>query len=152
MTSRKTRKTFKIGSRSCARSSLAARRPRVGAAVLGGLVLAGSAVLAWALLSSSPWAVAAVGVTYAAMQATMVLGDARLQARIPDATRATVTSVQALFAAVVSACVFGFVGLVGDDVDPSHALLGVAAVLVLVAVLTARWIRPAAASNGPSGA
>ena len=75
---------------------------------------------------------------------TSVLSDARLQERVPSATRATVTSVRSFHAGIIGAAAFGMVGLLSNGDDPSPGLLVGLAALIGTGLLVARWLPDAA--------
>jgi hypothetical protein len=118
---------------------LAARRPGMGARGLGALLAVAAAAAIAAAASAQVWAVALIGVSYAAMNAAWILLDARLQERAPAKTRATVRSVVAFFAGVLMSGVFLVVGAMAAGADPSPGLVLVGGAILLNAALVWRW-------------
>jgi MFS family permease len=112
---------------------LAARRPNVASPTLASLVLGGTAIIAVAIAFESPWALMAIGIGYAPLQAAWVIADARFQAAAPSATRATATSVRGLGVSLISAAAFVMVGLLAAGNDPSAGLHWVIGILALSA-------------------
>ena len=119
---------------------LAARRPNLSSTALGLLLVAGAAASGLGLLSSTAAGVATFGLAYAALNVAWITSDARLQQRVPDETRATVTSVRALFANGVSIALFVIVGLLSSGTDPTPGLLLAIGLLFVTAWLTTRWM------------
>ena len=102
------------------------------------------------LLAGPFWAVGLVGVGYAFMNTAWIVSEARLQERAPSAQRATVASVVAFFANVLSALVFLVVAGLSRGDDPTLGVV-VCAAGVLVA---AAWIvgyLPAREPGGEAG-
>ena len=85
-----------------------------------------------------------VGLGYAALQATWIATDARLQERTPGATRATVTSVRGFGSASISMIAFVVIGAMADGDDPTPGQFVVLAALAVAGLLVVRWLpRPA---------
>ncbi len=118
---------------------LAARRPGLSSRVLAGLLGLGVVLGGIGLITNTVWGVLSIGLTYAALNACWVRADARLQARLVDATRATATSVRSLMSALVSLAALGVVGLVAQDNDPTLGILLLLGPLLLAAVLVQAW-------------
>ncbi|NNE12850.1 MAG: MFS transporter, partial [Ilumatobacter sp.] len=98
---------------------LAARLPAISGRALGALLIVATGVTTVAFVVESVWALMLIAVGYAALEAGMITGDARLQERTPDATRATVTSVGGFGSAVVSMLAFVVIGAMADGDDPT---------------------------------
>jgi len=123
---------------------VAARRPQMPGVVLGGALLVGVAAMTLAFAASALWALVLVGFGYAALEATWIAADARLQERTPDETRATVTSVRGLGSAAISMVAFVVIGAMADGDDPTPGLFVVLAALAVAGLLVVRWLpRPA---------
>lgn len=120
----------------------AARHPGIRGANLASAMVAGCAVMAFALAFDSPWALLAIGVGYATIELTWVVCDARFQAIAPVATRATVTSVRSLGEGVVGGLAFLFIAVRSEGDDPTAPLHLVVGVLALVALLVWKWVPP----------
>ena len=112
---------------------LAARRPDISSSTLASLVLGGTATMAFAIAIESPWALMAIGVGYAPVQAAWIIADARFQAAAPSTTRATATSVRGFGAALISAAAFAIVGLLAQGDDPTAGLHWIVGTLALSA-------------------
>jgi predicted MFS family arabinose efflux permease len=110
-------------------AALAGRLARLPARALPLLLLISAVLLAAGALGSRPVAVVPVALSYGLYLAVLVVGEARLQERVPGAVRATVTSVAGLGIEVGSLLVFG-----------AWALGGALAVAVLfAAVVPVTW-------------
>lgn len=122
---------------------IAARRPFIRSTRLGLVLALGTLAMIGALLVEHLWALALVGVGYGAMNLVWVLADARLQATLPSRTRATTTSVRALFSALGSMACFVFVGALSGQIGIARPLAIVLLALFPVAVMIYVWL-PAA--------
>ena len=119
---------------------LSARRPDLASRVLGTMVIAGSVVMAVALLSDRFWPLALIAFGYGSLEAAWIATDARLQARTPSATRATVTSVRGFGSASIAMAAFVMIGVLSDGDDPTRGLLVALAATALAGVLIIRWL------------
>lgn len=119
---------------------LAARRTALRGPFLGALLAATSAAMLVAVLTQPVWTLLLVGVGYGALEATWVISDARFQAAIPGAVRATVTSVRSFNGGLVAAAAFGVIGLLADGDDPGPGLVVGIAALIATGALVARWL------------
>jgi len=119
---------------------VAARRPDLRGRTVGTLVLGGSAVTAFALLSDAVWTLGLLAIGYLVHEVAWIPTDARLQERADPATRATVTSVRGFGSATVAMAFFGVVGLLSDGDDPTPGLLAALSALVLTGVLLIAWL------------
>jgi len=119
---------------------LAARRPRLSSAWVGGLLSASALLVLLALWSGSVWALAVLGVGYAMQNVAWVVSDARFQERAPKRVRATVTSVRAFLAALVNMMAFALVGLLSVGDDPRLGVMVLVGVLVGTGVLMVLWL------------
>lgn len=123
---------------------LAARRPRLRGPVVGGLLIGSALLVLLAVWSGSIWALALLGVGYAAQNLAWIITDARFQQRVPDAVRATTTSVRAFFGGVISMGAFALVAALSDGADPGPGLPPLLAVLILAGGLLVVWLPDAA--------
>jgi len=129
---------------------LAARRPDISSATLASLVLVGTAIMAVAIAIESPWALMAIGIGYAPVQAAWVIADARFQAAAPPTARATATSVRSLGVSLISAAAFLIVGLLARGDDPTAGLHWVIGVLALSAFAIPATVPRRAQATQPS--
>lgn len=126
---------------------IAARQPRSSPLALGVLLclgaLAAGAAFTW------PWApaVALVGLTYLTMNVAWITAEARMQDVLEARVRATVSSVRAVLGGLLSAAVFVVVGATAGDGSPAPALAGFSSLLLVIAILLARWLPLAPSSN-----
>lgn len=119
---------------------IAARRPALSSRGMGVLLTLGGVLTLGGLVSGSLWGVASIGVAYATLNLVWVLSDARLQAKIPSETRATVTSVRSLFSSGTEMAALGAVGLLAAGNDPTPGLALLVCVLAATGLLVARWV------------
>ena len=129
---------------------LAARRPNIASPTLASLVLGGTAIMAVAIAFESPWALMAIGIGYAPVQAAWIITDARFQAAVPSATRATATSIRSLGVGLISAAAFVMVGLLATGDDPSAGLHWVIGILALSAFAIPATVPKGAPTAQPS--
>lgn len=119
---------------------VAARRPDLGPRQLGLGVAAGAVVMLAGLASGLVWPLGLVAVGYAAMQATQVVSDARLQARADDDVRATVASVRGFGSAAISLVMLAAVGALAVGDDPSPGLYLMMSLIGATGLLVTRWL------------
>ena len=119
---------------------LAPRALGLGGRGLTAAMLAGTAALAGSFVLERPAGLAGVAAFYGVHRLTMVVADARLQARIAGGSRATVTSVASLGSELVAVALFG-----------AWAAGGLALVIVLAAV-AALALGPRLSPSSRSGA
>lgn len=124
-----------------------ARRPQVSGRAVGIGMCIGATALGVAALSSSMWPLLLVGLGYAAQEVTWAISDARFQERLPQSTRATVTSVRSFFGGIVGIVAFGTVTLLSTSDLSVWTLAAVAAVLFLAGLVATRWIPQSRATN-----
>ncbi len=117
---------------------LSARRPGLSSRRLGGLLAGGILLGGLGLVSGTIGGIAALALTYAALNASWIRADARLQASLEEGTRATATSVRSLSSSFVSMIGLGLVGLVSIGDDPTRGV-----VLLLLPLLLAAWLMKA---------
>ncbi|MGX5657506.1 MFS transporter [Geodermatophilus nigrescens] len=115
-------------------AALAGRAARLPSRALPLLLLASAVLLAAGALADGLPAVAAVAVSYGLYLAVLVVGEARLQERLPAAVRATVTSVAGLGIELGALLVFAAWALDGA--------LAVAVLVALVVPVVARGLVP----------
>ena len=109
----------------------------------GAVALAGALVGTAALVGDPLLAAVALTGGYGLVQLTVVLSEVRLQDTIEHGARATVISASNVLAELLSVAAYvGFALAPGDGV--ARPLLVLAAVTVLLGVLVARWLPPAA--------
>lgn len=121
---------------------VAARFPALGRRALSLLLVTGVAAMAVGLASDALWAVGLIGIGYGVMNTVWILTEAQLQFRSPDAVRATVRSVVALFGAGLNALAFAVVGLMAIGPDPAPGLIAALSVLLVAALWIARRFGP----------
>lgn len=121
---------------------IVARLPTITAMHLTGLVVVGGAAALVGLTTDSVWTLPLIGVAYAAIEATWVVSDARLQAGVPTHIRATVASVRGLGAGVIVGLALLAIGLMSDGDDPTPGLIVVALALIATAPLVSRLPAP----------
>lgn len=119
---------------------LAARRPAMSSRSLGLLLVGGTAVTTVAFITGSVWTLMLIAVGYGALETVWIAADARMQARTPAATRATVTSVRGFGGAGISMVAFAVIGLMSDGDDPTPGHFVVLAALALAGGLVVRWL------------
>lgn len=119
---------------------LSARRPGIAGRRLGTMVVVGSGVMLVALLTDGVWPLAMIAIGYAGLQSSWIATDARMQERIPSATRATVTSVRGFGSAGISIAAFAVVGLLSTGDDPTRGLLVIVAATAVAGILLTRWL------------
>lgn len=130
---------------------LAARRPDLASRVLGGLLTLGGLVLAGGLVTGGLFGVLGVAAAYFALQTTWVLAEARAQAEVSSAVRATVGSVRSFFGSLVGGVFFLFVGAVSGSGSPAPALAVAALAVSGAGILVARWLPEARGPLDPAG-
>lgn len=119
---------------------LAARHPSLGGRRLGTMVVVGSSVMSAALLLNGVWPLALIALGYVGLQSSWIVTDARMQERIPSATRATVTSVRGFGSASISIAAFAVVGVLSDGDDPTPGLFVIVAATAVAGLLIIRWL------------
>ncbi len=118
---------------------------RVIGAILAGAYLVATAAL---LVDAVP-ALAAIALAYGGHEIAWVVSDARIQAGIDDATRATVLSVRSLGAGVSGMATFAGIGALSSGTDPTPGMVVLGSVLVVIGLfVVASRIIPAATENG----
>ncbi len=118
---------------------VAARRPDLSSRTLSAAIVFGGTCSFAGLAVGSLWALAGIGVGYAALEATWVISDARLQARVPAHVRATVSSVRELGVGVVFGLALAVVALMSIGGDPTPGLTALTGLIVAIG-LAARWL------------
>jgi len=117
---------------------IAARQPTITSRTLAGFVAIGGAAALVGLLTDPIWTLPLIGVAYAAIEATWVVSDARLQAGVPTHIRATVASVRGFGAALVVGLALLAIGLMSSGDDPTPGLVVVAIALIATGPLVAK--------------
>lgn len=127
---------------------IAARKTRLPATTIAAL-LAFSALIGAAALFAGPWwLLPLLGVGAGTQNLAWILTDARLQARLPDATRATATSVRELLSNGVSMVVLAGIGWLSFGDDPTWGVSLLLLGLVITAIGVAAWVPPADSAQG----
>lgn len=100
-------------------SLLAGPAERLGTRGLAALLAGAGLALAVGAGVRTPAGIVLVGLAFAGFQLAEVLADVRLQHRIDDARRATLTSVASLGTELVTVAVFGLYTLLGTAAEES---------------------------------
>lgn len=129
---------------------LAARRTDLGGRALGWATVAAAVLIGVTLTVDWVWPLALIGVSYGALNAALILSDARLQERIGAATRATVTSVRSFGSGMLSGAAYAMIAGLSRGDDPTRGLLIGAAALVGGGVLIVRWLPGARPTTSPA--
>ncbi|MEW2614971.1 MFS transporter [Streptomyces sp. NPDC047880] len=125
-------------------SLLAGPAERLGTRGLSALLAGGALALAVGATSRSLAGIALVGLAFAAFQLAEVLADVRLQHRIDESRRATLTSVASLGTELATIATFGVYALLGTDL--AHGtVFAVLAIPYLVTALAPARARAATA-------
>ncbi|MEM9039620.1 MAG: MFS transporter [Actinomycetota bacterium] len=125
-------------------SEIAARRPDLGPRPIAAFIAVGGIASIVAVATEPFLLLGLIAVGYAAIEVAWTIGDARLQARLPAATRATATSLRGVGEGIIGGAALGMVGLLsGPDDDPTAGMLILAGALLVLAALAA-WAIPAA--------
>ncbi|MGW2382569.1 MFS transporter [Streptomyces sp. NPDC001658] len=134
-------------------SLLAGPAERLGSRGLAALIAGAALALAVGAGSRTAAGIALVGLAFAGFQLAEVLADARLQHRIDDARRATLTSVASLGTELVTVAVFGVYALLGTRAAHSTVFVILAVPYAVTAALLARSRRdhPAPAGSRRDG-
>ncbi len=127
---------------------VAARRPSLSDSLLGWSLVAAMAVTALAFVGRAVWFLGLVAVGYAVLELVWVTTDARLQERISDSNRATVTSVRGFGSAIISMAWFAAIGGLSNGDDPTPGLFLAIGLLAIAGLLLARWLPSAPADPG----
>ena len=128
---------------------VAARNTRLSPPVLGTLLGASAILGVFAVFAGPWWLLPLLGLCVGTQNLTWVLADARLQARLPDATRATATSVRELLSNTVSMVALGGIGLLSVGEDPTWGVGLLLVGLVVTAGVVTAWVPRSAASPSP---
>ncbi|GEC04664.1 MFS transporter [Streptomyces spinoverrucosus] len=118
-------------------SLLAGPGERLGAAGFAGLLAGSALALAVGALARAPAGLVLVAVAFGGFQLASVLADARLQRRIDDSARATVTSIAGLGTELATVAVFGAYAAVGSRTGHGTAFAVFAVPYLLTAALVA---------------
>jgi MFS family permease len=121
---------------------ISARRPDLASRALGLAVVAGSGVIALALVADGVWPLALIAVGYVSIEAAWIASDARLQQHAPTSTRATVTSVRGFGSATIAIAAFAIVGWLSDGDDPTPGLFVIVGATAVAGVFITRWVPP----------
>ncbi|WP_210591941.1 MFS transporter [Streptomyces sp. GESEQ-35] len=121
---------------------------RLGTTGLAALLAASALALAVGAAARTPAGIALVGLAFGGFQLAEVLADVRLQHRIDESRRATLTSVASLGTELVTVATFGVYALLGTDAAHS-TVFAVLAVPYLVVALALALARSRAATARP---
>ena len=116
-------------------SLLAGPAARLGTTGLGALLAGAGLALAVGGLAGTPAGIALVALSFGGFQLAQVLADARLQQRIADTGRATLTSVAGLGTELATLAVYGGYALVSTDSAHGTAFAVFAVPYLLTALL-----------------
>jgi len=119
-------------------SLLAGPAERLGTRGLAALVAGAALALAVGAGIRTPAGIVLVGLAFAGFQLAEVLADVRLQHRIEDARRATLTSVANLGTELVTVAVFGVYALLGTRAAHSTVFVILSVPYLVTALLLAR--------------
>ncbi|EGX61279.1 major facilitator transporter [Streptomyces zinciresistens K42] len=119
-------------------SLLAGPAERLGTTGLAALLAGAALALAVGAASRSLAGIVLVGLAFAGFQLAEVLADVRLQHRLDDSRRATLTSVAGLGTELVTVAVFGVYALLGTGAAHSTVFAVLAAPYLVTALLLAR--------------
>ncbi|MEU9173630.1 MFS transporter [Streptomyces sp. NPDC048420] len=111
---------------------------RLGTRGLAVLIAGGALALAVGAGVRTPAGIALVGLAFAGFQLAEVLADVRLQHRIDDARRATLTSVASLGTELVTVAVFGVYTLLGTSMAHSTVFVILSVPYLVTAVVLGR--------------
>ena len=127
---------------------------RLGTAGLAALLAGAAFALALGAATRTPAGIALVGLAFGGFQLAEVLADVRLQQRIDDTRRATLTSVASLGTEIGTVATYGAYALLGTRAAHSTVFVVLAVPYLLTALLlagTARAGRDAEAGGRGSG-
>ncbi|MEU5047000.1 MFS transporter [Streptomyces griseorubiginosus] len=114
---------------------------RLGTRGLAALIAGAALALAVGAGIRTPAGIALVGLAFAGFQLAEVLADVRLQHRIDDARRATLTSVASLGTELVTVAVFGVYTLLGASLAHSTVFMILSVPYLVTALVLARGRR-----------
>ncbi|MGY0066149.1 MFS transporter [Streptomyces sp. QTS137] len=136
-------------------SLLAGKGERLGTTGLAALLAGAGLALAVGSLAGTPAGLILVALAFGGFQAATVLADARLQRRIEDTGRATLTSLAGLGTELATVAVFGGYALIASQ-GPHSTVFAVFAVsypvTAVVLVTGARAVTRTGAGEGTEGA
>ncbi|MFF7279795.1 MFS transporter [Streptomyces griseorubiginosus] len=114
---------------------------RLGTRGLAALIAGAALALAAGAGARTPAGIALVGLAFAGFQLAEVLADVRLQHRIDDARRATLTSVASLGTELVTVAVFGVYTLLGASLAHSTVFVILSVPYLVTALVLSRGRR-----------
>ncbi|MFC8364899.1 MFS transporter [Streptomyces griseorubiginosus] len=114
---------------------------RLGTRGLAALIASAAVALAVGAGIRTPAGIALVGLAFAGFQLAEVLADVRLQHRIDDARRATLTSVASLGTELVTVAVFGVYTLLGASLAHSTVFMILSVPYLVTALVLSRGRR-----------
>jgi MFS family permease len=124
---------------------LAGAAERLGTAGLAGLLAGAALALAAGAATGTPAGIGLVALAFGGFQLASVLADARLQERIDDTARATLTSVAGLGTSLATIVVYGAYAAAGSVTGHGTAFTWFAVPYLLTALLLAARARAARA-------
>ncbi|MGI5373968.1 MFS transporter [Streptomyces sp. CA-251387] len=132
-----------------AASLLTGPAERLGTTGMAWLIAAAALALAVGAAARTPAGIALVGLAFGGFQLAEVLADVRLQHRIDEARRATLTSVASLGTELVTVGTFGAYALLGTRLAHSTVFAVLAVPYLMTALLLTRAARAGAATARP---
>jgi MFS family permease len=121
-------------------AALAGRADRLGRRWIGGLVAAAAVLIAVGGAARPLAWFLALAVGYGLLNTALTVAQARLQHAVPDAGRATVTSVVSLTSETGVLAVFGCYGLAGGVLSVGATTVLVCVPLLAAGMLARRWL------------
>ncbi|KOG32298.1 MFS transporter [Streptomyces resistomycificus] len=116
---------------------LAGAAERLGTTGLAAVLAGGALALAVGAAARTPAGIALVGLAFGCFQLAEVLADVRLQHRIDDTSRATLTSVASLGTELATIAVFGVYVVIGTSAAHSTVFAALAVPYLLTALVLA---------------
>ena len=132
-----------------AASLLTGPAERLGTTGMASLIAGAALALAVGAAARTPVGIALVGLAFGGFQLAEVLADVRLQHRIDEARRATLTSVASLGTELVTVVTFGVYALLGTKAAHSTVFVVLAVPYLLTALLLTRATRARGATARP---
>jgi hypothetical protein len=120
---------------------------RCPAGMVGPAVVAAGLLVASGALLGTPIGFLGVAAGYGLFEMTVVVVQTRLQDAITGPARATVTSVAGMMLDTLTIVLLGAIALGSTVLSLVGIVVGLAAAMLPVGILAARWVRPGAASD-----
>ncbi|WP_346777573.1 MFS transporter [Rhodococcus sp. HNM0563] len=121
-------------------AATAGRTASMSGRVMGGVVIAGTVLLAAGALAGGVVGFIAIGLGYGAIHNTAIVAEARLQDTMSGRTRATVTSVVGLTSEVLSVGVFAGFAVGSTWIPLSGLVVATVLPLLVVGISAVRWL------------